>query len=163
MLTEKKATEMKAAFFDIDGVLSVPRYMINGEIKPGGSYEWWKKYNEASRDTYAYCRAPKCIKEFTRKLKAQGTDCFILSRETLPEAQVNKGLFIDQNYPGIFDMSGSRIYTKTDDGKIDVIMQYCRLHNIWLSDAYLLEDTFETILKASTAGIDAHHISEFLV
>ena len=151
----------KIAFFDIDGVLSVPRYLRDGEYKPGGTSEWWKKVTEESDDVYQYCKVPKCIKEFVNNLRQEKVKLYTLSTEPLESAKRCKKKFLKQNYQEFFPEE-CQIYVSKDIDKITVLSSFAKENNIDFANIYYLDDTFSLVLQASELGVDAHHISEFL-
>ena len=151
----------KIAFFDIDGVLSVPRYLVDGEYKPGWTSEWWKKVTEESDDVYRYCKVPKCIREFVNDLQQKKIRLYTLSTEPLESAKKCKKKFLKQNYKEFFP-EDHQIYVSKDVYKMTVLSSFAKDDDIDFSDIYYLDDTFSLVIQAAALGIDAHHISEFL-
>lgn len=79
--------KIKYVFFDIDGVLSIPRYknFLTGKIVSGFSDEEWLKYDIFSQHPYEYCLAPKIMKELVNKMhnnRGICKRCFGLTADT---------------------------------------------------------------------------------
>ncbi len=150
----------KAAFFDIDGVLSVPRFTIDGCIKPGYSAEQWAEVTSESDDVYRDCRAPKCVKELLDSFVAQGVKLFVLSTESLEDAIRSKRKFIENNYKEYFP-SMHQFYVPKDKDKLKILKAYAA-DEVRPEDVYYMDDTYSLVLGASELGFDAHHVSELL-
>lgn len=151
----------KAAFFDIDGVLSVPRFTIDGCIKPGYSAEQWAEVTHESDDVYKDCRAPKCVKELLDSFAAHGVKLFVLSTESLEDAIRSKDKFIENNYKEYFPLI-RRFYVEKDEDKLKILKGYATADDAQFEDIYYMDDTYSLVLAASEIGIDAHHVSELL-
>ena len=150
----------KIAFFDIDGVLSIPQYRINNKIKPGGSPEWWKNFCDSNENPYKDCKIPKLVYNKLKTLKEIGVKLYVLTTENIPSAKKAKHLFIENNYSDFFD-ENHIIMVSNDKEKIDTLMLQIT-KSIKNEEIYYLDDTFNLVLNASSLGFDAHHISEFL-
>ena len=81
MKKEKEMMNMiKLAFFDVDGTLSAPQYLVNGKLQIGMSDTQWQKYcEEHGEDTYEYCKPVKVVKEYALSKKAQGAVLYVLT------------------------------------------------------------------------------------
>ena len=151
---------MKLAFFDVDGVLSIPSYDVDGRVCAGGSMEWWLRANAESY-SYELCRCPKAVKKFLKDRAAEGVKLFVLSTEDIPSARENKKRFVKENYGKLF-CDESMIFTQSDAEKIYVLKKYAEKENIPFEEVYYLDDTYSMVLTACEFGFDAHHVSEFL-
>ena len=64
MLWRKINNMIKLAFFDVDGTLSAPQYMVNGKLQIGMTDAQWLEYCAAhGEDTYEYCKPVKVVKD----------------------------------------------------------------------------------------------------
>ncbi len=153
-------TDIKAAFFDIDGVLSVPRYCVDGIYRPGGSTEWWKKFTKNNPEAYKDCIAPAILKDFIKALRNKGAETHFLSTEAIPAAKKAKSVFIENQYKGLIDHGE---FVSQDEDKIRHLKSFAAKNGIEHEEIYFLDDTFNLVLLAVEARFNSHHISEFLV
>lgn len=154
-----------AAFFDIDGTLSIPYYKV-GEDKfvPGGTVDWWMQYCSEHENPYEYCKTPAALYDALEQLKEQDIPCFVLSTEStvrLPNIRDEKKIFIKENY-GEFFPEENIIFTEEDDEKISYLKDYAKKNNVSRGTLLFVDDSFPIICQAVGEGINAHHISEFL-
>lgn len=156
----KEDTGIKFAFFDVDGTLSEPRYMVDGQLKIGLFFDRWNAYClEHKEETYKDCRTIPVVKEHALKRKMCGARLYVLSTSLSEEETRAKKRFIERNYPGIFE---EVITVDADDKKIDVILSYASEHGCLPKECELVEDTYRTLLKAMENGICATHISNLI-
>lgn len=86
---------VKIAFFDLDGVLSIPRYRdIDGNISCGMLSEDWFITCQSTEDVYRDCEVPIKVINLLRRLKNNGTKLYVLTHETNSGAYFNKVNFI---------------------------------------------------------------------
>lgn len=152
---------IKAAFFDMDGTISAPKYINFGKAVVGFSPENWIAYcNLVKNDTYKHCKVVEPILEFARQLKKNGTHVYILTM-SLSQAEIDaKRVFIrDHALHTIFEEC---IFVDTNDEKIDVIRQYAKQHYYPLTQCMLVEDTYTTLLKTAELGIKSVHVSNII-
>lgn len=149
---------MKVAFFDIDGTLSAPVYLDNAEFVIGFDLDGWAKYCAREKEkTYMYCPVVQEVVDFARILKSKGYSLHVLSVSTGENENKAKRQFIKDNHlDEIFD---SYIFVETDDSKLDVMESYANEHNLPFSHCMLVEDRFDTVLKAHVKGFRGVHIS----
>ena len=155
--------KIKYVFFDIDGVLSIPRYknFLTGKIVSGFSDEEWLKYDIFSQHPYEYCIAPKIMKELVNIMhnnRGICKRCFGLTADTNSFSYNSKKRFIKDNYPEI--NTEDIILVSSADMKVDVIKYIAERDGINLKECLLIEDTFQTIINTELAGICNLHISE---
>ncbi|MBO6046834.1 MAG: hypothetical protein J6P61_03685, partial [Erysipelotrichaceae bacterium] len=61
---------MKLAFFDVDGTLSAPCYVVDGERKIGLPFDCWEDYCDIHKErTYDDCAVNKPVERYARYLK----------------------------------------------------------------------------------------------
>ena len=152
---------IRAAFFDIDGTLSVPRYMRGGKLMPGGSKEWWKSFCYTSPFAYQNCGIPVAIKWLLNALQRAGSCIFVLSEETVPEAEPQKRLFIRKRYKKWIP-DGNIIFVPDKKMKPRLIAETARRTGCRPEEFLFMDDSFDLVIEASMLGISAHHISELL-
>jgi len=70
-----------------------------------------------------------------------------------------KALFLEENYQDIFE---KYYFVRHDIDKIKVIKDFCLEKKCEINDCMLIEDTYDTLLKAHCEGIIAVHISNIL-
>lgn len=159
--------DKKIAFFDIDGVLSIPRYLNTSrhtdgnKYVPGGTDRWWKSYCEENEHPYEACIVPHVIKVYLSDLLNSGCELFVLSQESFDAAERGKRDFIKMRYSREFNDDHVCI-VKTNNEKISTMIRISEERHIPKSHVEYWDDTFSNVLLASTTGIDAHHISEML-
>lgn len=149
------------AFFDIDGVLSVPRYDVgNGVLKPGGTQDWWIEFNMDRNNTYDTCRAPITMVNFVKELRKRDIIIKCITEEHSSFALNNKAVWVEKQYGIPFE---DIFWVDNKDAKVPMILKYCKMFNYLPNEVLFVEDTFPTVLQATTERICAVHISEFIV
>jgi hypothetical protein len=147
----------KLVFFDVDGVLSVPRYLIGGKMTIGTTNEKWKEYCRIhGEDTYEYCVGISAVRKYAEKLKAEGARLFVLSAVACEEEERAKDKFIARCYPGLFE---SCHYVYHSSEKVSFILETAGRMNVPVSSCELVEDNLELLFEANTAGITPMHLS----
>lgn len=150
---------MKYAFFDLDGVLSVPRYNMDGRIVCGGPSDWWEKYNSLHTDAYRLCRSPRFIKKYVANLNKNGVKCYVLTVARKNCTKQNKETFIAENYKNMFEKI---LFVEENAQKVEVMIAFAEEHGVPRDEIYFVDDTFQNDIDAAVAGINAHHVSEFI-
>ena len=151
---------IRLAFFDVDGTLSAPVYLVDGKYGPGMPGDDWVRYCvKYGADAYQWCKFIPAVKAYALKLKKAGARLFVLtSVETSFETEA-KHKFIDTYYPGIFEKV---ISVSKDEYKFIVIDEMAKITGYALEECELVEDTFSTVLDVSLKGIKATHISDIV-
>ena len=150
-------TVERLVFFDVDGVLSVPRYPINGRMTIGTTSEAWIEYCRIhGEDTYAYCTGVAPVRAYAEKLRREGARLFVLSAIACEEEGIAKDKFIDRLYPGMFE---SCHYVYHAEDKIPFILRFAEERRIPAASCTLVEDNLDILFIANTAGITPMHIS----
>lgn len=151
---------MKLAFFDIDGTLSVPQYMVDGKLEIG-LFEGWVEYCiENGMDTYKDCKPVKIVGEYAKRLKREGVALYALSTSQSSFEHDAKKKFLETHYPGVFL---SLISVSRDELKLPVIAKMAEKMKARLEDCELVEDTYATLLEAGKLGVKATHISALMI
>lgn len=152
---EKK--EIKLAFFDIDGTLSVPRYWIDGRFQIGTDEQGWIDYClEHREDSYEFCYGSAPVRAHAEELKKSGCRLFVLSSIASDLEKDAKTKFAKRMYPGLFE---DFFYVHRDLDKLEVIKQMAEENSVTLSECELVEDTLAILFPANRLGIRATHIS----
>ena len=158
----QELAKIKYVFFDIDGVLSVPKYRSSDtcEFVSGFTDEEWLKFDIISEHPYKDCIAPQFMKEFVSILannRGISKRVFCLTADNNSFAYRSKIKFIAENYPEI--ASTDVIMVSSKELKVDVIKYIAEKHNIKLKDCCLVEDTFQTIIDAELADVSNLHVA----
>lgn len=151
----------KLAFFDIDGTLSIPRYLVGGKLVPGGSNEWWHTYCAEEKHPYAACGVPAQMIELLNELHNNNVELFVLSQESFEDGERAKKDFIKMRYSSFFD--DSHILLVSDDSqKVSRMLTIAKERCLDPNRIQYWDDKFANVLDAIVKGIDAHHVSELL-
>ena len=158
MKEEKEMINMiKLAFFDVDGTLSAPQYLVNGKLQIGMSDTQWQKYcDDHGEDTYEYCKPVKAVKEYALSKKAQGATLYVLTSSQGENENKGKRKFIEQHYSGIFE---EVIPVAHDADKVKVIKAKAEEKGVKLSECEIVEDTFKILLETVCEGIVSTHVA----
>ena len=144
-------------FFDVDGVLSVPRYLIGGRMTIGTTSENWKAYCRLhGDDTYEFCHGVGPVRAYAEKRKAEGARLFVLSAVICEEEERAKDKFVERCYPGLFE-SCHYVYEASE--KIPFILNMAEKEGVSAADCELVEDNLDILFAANTAGITPMHLS----
>jgi FMN phosphatase YigB (HAD superfamily) len=147
---------MKLSFFDVDGTLSAPQYEIDGKMQIG-TVDGWIEYCVAhGADTYDACRPVQPVREYAKRLQAEGVELYALSTSQTSFEHEAKQKFLDTHYPGLFR---SLITVSRDEYKLQVIAAMAEQKQIPIEECELVEDTYATLLEAADRGICVTHIS----
>jgi hypothetical protein len=151
--------KIKIFFFDVDGTLSAPQYLIDGEMRIGTQDGWIEYCVTHGADTYDDCRPVEPVHSYAAQLCDSGAEIFALSTSQTSFEHAAKQKFLDTHYPGLFR---ELITVARDEYKLPVIRQMARLRGIGLDECELVEDTYATLLEAGEYGIKVTHISMLL-
>lgn len=156
---------VEIAFFDIDGVLSIPRYDDGyGYIRCSISDDeaWFQKVNW-SEDCYKLCKAnPKAI-ELLEELTKKNVRLFALTHETNSGSYFNKVNFVLNNYSKYFKSYRQVLFVDNQIRKIDLMDVICSKYAIKKKNCLLIEDSFDVCMKASSLYYRVCHISELFL
>lgn len=161
-MTLEELAKIKYVFFDVDGVLSVPRYknFDKEEYVSGFTDENWLKFDIFSEHPYKDCIAPKTMKKFVHVLHKNRGICkkiFCLTVDDNSFSYNSKKRFIKEHYPEIKEEN--MILVASTGMKKDVIRYIAEKDNINVKECLLIEDTFQTIIDAELAGISNLHVA----
>ncbi len=146
----------RIAFFDLDCTLSVPRYLVDGEIRIGLPMDGWTAYCEANgKETYRDCFPVPAAERYARKLKDAGARLYVLTTSHSEAEDEAKRVFVERQYPGLFL---EVLTVSRDEDKISVIEQIADRAGIPKGDCELVEDSFRTQLLANSRGIRPTHL-----
>lgn len=161
---ENKIKNIKIAFFDLDGVLSIPRYKNSDGIITCGMLDTdWFDRCQNEDDIYKYCIPPKQIINLLQKLKNNNTLLFVLTHETNSGAYFNKVDYVLKNYKDYFTDYRHVLFVNKTENKIKLIKSYAKKYKLTLDQCLLIEDTYDTCLLATNNNIKAMHISELFL
>lgn len=153
---------IKYVFFDIDGVLSAPRY-LNKENKfvSGFSDNDWIEYNINFPQSYKNCIAPNLVKQFVSACALADKKLFCLTAEDNAFSYFSKVDFVLSNYPE-FKNERDILFTSSSKLKLELIEYIAKRDSLRIDECLLVEDTYHTILNANQLGISTMHISHLL-
>jgi hypothetical protein len=151
--------EIRLAFFDVDGTLSVPRYLIDGQMKIGTQDGWIEYCVTHGADTYNDCLPVEPVRRYAEKLKGNGAELYALSTSQTSYEHAAKQKFLDKHYHGLF---ADLITVARDEYKQQIIAQMAKLKGLPLTSCELVEDTYATLLVAGETGIRVTHLSMIL-
>lgn len=160
-MSELNLKKVKLAFFDLDGVLSVPKYVdAYGNIGCSVPDDYWFKYCNWQSDVYTLCKPIKQTKELLQRLKEQGTRLYVLTHETNSGAYFNKVDFVMQHYGEYFESYRQVLFVNKTEKKTDLMQIFCDRFGVAKKTCLLVEDTYDTCIQANNLGFQAMHISE---
>jgi glycosyltransferase involved in cell wall biosynthesis len=157
--------DIKIAFIDLDGVLSVPRYenRYNTSLSCSMPDDLWFARCNTSLSVYDHCVAPDYIRPLLDELKARRVKLYVLTHETNSGAYFNKVNFVLNHYSEYFDSYRKVLFTSCKEGKIDLMEAIRSKYDVGQSKCLLVEDTFETCHRANMRGFTVMHISELFL
>ena len=115
----------EAAFFDIDGTLSIPNYCVNGKMQPGMAQDVWEDFCKNEDFPYERCGIPQVVIDLLDFLAEKDTILFVNSQENPNNtyAARAKRQFINKRYGKYFD-DKKVLLVSSDEEKIDVMLYY---------------------------------------
>ena len=153
--------DIKIAFFDLDGTLSVPEYRNNGKpVIEFPSIDEWVNYCEtAGRDAYQYCRPVEAVKKYAAKLKTAGVKLYVLTA-VMSDAEIEaKKVFLEKHYKGFFE---DMLTAGSAKEKREIIRKTAEAEEAQCGECELVEDAFSTLLDVLSDGVKATHISQLI-
>lgn len=158
-----KLDEIKLAFFDLDGVLAVPRFDTGTGIKCAlTDYSWFKSCNMHG-DVYGDCVPIPQTKELLEQLSKTGTKLYVLTHETNSGAYFNKVNFVLTHYREYFRTYEQVLFVSKKEQKSELMNILCDKYGLMRKQCLLVEDTYNTCITASNEGYSVIHISELLL
>lgn len=150
----------KLVFFDVDGTLSSPYYMVDGRLQIGMSDKQWDSYcREYGEDAYQWCKPVPQVKDYAVRAKKNGASLYVLTTSSTDRETEAKRKFIQRYYDGVFE----DIYAVCcDDDKVGVILKKAQECGVSPQECEMVEDTYRILLQTVTAGIESTHISTIL-
>lgn len=161
-----KLNGVKIAFFDIDGVLSIPRYRdYLGSIKCaiGKNDEAWFDKSNWNSDCYKDCAVNPKIVTLLNILKSKNVRLFALTHDTNSGSYFNKVDFVLNNYNDYFNSYRQVLFVSKPLDKLRLMDIYCSKYSINHTDCLLIEDTYDTCIEAVDKNYRVCHISELFL
>ena len=155
--------DIDIAFFDLDGVLSVPRYETNLGVKCALPDESWFQSANWGSDLYNHCEPVPQVMKLLEKLKNNGTRLYVLTHENNSGAYFNKVDFVLAHYKDYFSSYRNILFVSKSEKKTELMQVYCSRYAIPKKHCLLVEDTYNTCIKACNEGFQVLHISELLL
>lgn len=151
--------DIDIAFFDLDGVLSVPRYETGLGIKCAlPDEDWFQEVNWCS-DVYRHCEPVPQVIKLLEQLKKRNTRLYVLTHETNSGAYFNKVDFVLEHYKDYFPSYREVLFVNKSEKKADLMSVLCSRYGISRKHCLLVEDTYNTC----NDGFQVLHISELLL
>lgn len=158
-----KLKDIDIAFFDLDGVLSVPRYETGLGIKCAlPDEDWFQEVNWCS-DVYRHCEPVPQVIKLLEQLKKRSTRLFVLTHETNSGAYFNKVDFVLEHYKAYFPSYREVLFVNKPEKKADLMSVLCSRYGISKKHCLLVEDTYNTCIQVCNDGFQVLHISELLL
>ncbi len=151
---------IKYAFFDVDGTLSSPCYMVEGKLVIATDDEKWFNYCDSMGDDgYQWCRPVTQVGDYARQLKEAGAKLFILTASSSQNETDSKWKFVNTHFPGLFD----QVYTvEHDHEKCPFILKKAAQLGAAPEECQIVEDTFRILFETAVAGIRSTHVTSIL-
>lgn len=151
---------IKAAFFDMDGTLSIPIYPVGDRYQPCMTDEQWHAFNEKHNvESYSWCKPVLFVKRYAQKLKAEDVKLYVLTGVHTDYEVMGKRSFMEKYYPGLFE---ELVPVHSDAEKVPYMQNYCSQNGLKYSECELIEDTFKNVIEAICTGFEAKHVTNIL-
>lgn len=151
---------IKAAFFDVDGLLSAPVYptAIGSDTLGIGLPErlWLRYCILKGEDGYELCKPVPCVRRYAQALKESGSALYVLTASGSSPESSAKRKFIRLNYPDLFD---DFFAVPSMDDKVPFMEEFAAAFGLQPEEMELVEDTYSTLIDASEKGFRCTHIS----
>lgn len=146
-------------FIDIDGTLSIPRFMNkNNTIVSCMDEEDWINHCVIDNTPYGLSTPVKGMLEYIKFCKNNNCKVFTLSTCMSSFESKGKNLFLDTYYgENLFD---DRIYVANDKFKVKIIKAVCEKYGKDYSEALLIEDSLSVMIMTNKEGIETVHVTE---
>lgn len=147
----------KYVFFDVDGTLSEYRY--KDRLYGGGCSDLGCQSLEdlLFNDLFYKARPLKTMQRVIEKLDSD--KIFILGTVTTNNEIEQKYKWLKENYPNI--KRENMFFICSTMLKPEVIIEYCKHHNIDIKQTVFVDDRLDVLRKAEELGINAYHPSSF--
>lgn len=155
--------DIDIAFFDLDGVLSVPRYETRLGVKCALPDEDWFESANWGSGLYKHCEPVPQVLKLLEQLKKRNTRLFVLTHETNSGAYFNKVDFVLKYYKDYFPSYREVLFTSKSEKKVDLMNILCSRYGISRKHCLLVEDTYNTCIQACNNDFQVLHISELLL
>lgn len=154
--------ELKVVYFDVDGVLSIPRYPLgkDNKIIPFAEIEKWSPFVNNNVDAYDMCFAPTAIIDWMKKLKEHNIIIKTLTASIDPE-KPSKTKFIKTFYSDYISDENIIIVPNTSD-KITTLLNEQTKLNLDPFEMALVEDNHYVLFDVNKYRFRGIHVSWFL-
>lgn len=140
----------KTVFWDIDGTLAA--YRFNGHVLHNkGEGEWYK----SCIDGGIFRKRPPS--RFMQRIVTDNpAQRHVIVGHYCHQREVDdKRRWIKKHYPRITET----LFIEYPQSKAEVIIGFCKAHNISLNDAMFIDDSVSILAEAEQAGIKVWHVS----
>lgn len=152
--------ELKIVYFDVDGVLSIPRYPFgkNDAIVPFGSDNKWQPFINNNKNGYSECYAPKAVRKWMKTLKENGIIIKSLSAGNNTEIPA-KTEFLNNHYSGLID---EMLFVPSAGDKSAKMTAEQKYYNFEPFEMAIVEDHHNTLIDIADHGFRGIHTAWFL-
>ena len=151
----------KVAFFDMDGTITAPRFIDNGEYVCGFNLRAWVAHCERLKEkSYDACSVLQPVVDFAKQLASDNIPCIILTVACSKGEHIAKRAFLKDH--GLENLFPRIIFCTDSKEKPDIILSYAAHNHLTPSDCMLVEDDYMCVLRAHDMGIQAAHISNII-
>ena len=152
--------DIEVVYFDVDGVLSIPRYPIgpNGAMISFADQASWCIFADNNLDAYKDCYIPTAIIAWMQKLKAAGIPINILSASNDSEEKA-KLKFLREKYGDLID---EITLVDSPEHKVRHMRWQQEKHGYQPFKMLLVEDYAPTLYDAFISGFRGIHVAWFL-
>ena len=148
---KKEDLEGKIVFWDLDGTLAPFRF--NGHIGDREGSRHGMSMTEVENGIYLERTPSKFMQRLLRDCNAEKN--IILTHCHCDREIADKHKWLDRHFP----MIQERFVIDETIPKIDTILQYCKDHEIELSNVVYIDDGLQFVKDAEKAGIPSWHAS----
>ena len=149
------------AWFDFDGTLCAPVFQDGGKTKIGFLREDLGEFCERMReDAYDNCVPMVLVIEYAKELRKAGYRLGVLSCAYVNGEQIAKRTWLTKQ--GLGDLFEEVVFLRNPPEKIPFMLERAAQEGFSPDQIVIVEDSYETLISALSAGIVGVHISHIL-
>ena len=144
----------KYVFWDIDGTLAP--YRFNDHVGDPDGTDNGMSIQEIKDDIFLNRKPSKHMQNVLNSCHAK--ENIVMGHCQIEKEMSDKHIWLNKYYP----MIKERLLVYQNNSKADIIIKYCKEHNIDLKDVVFVDDVLRFLREAERKGIKSYHISSFL-
>lgn len=149
------------AWFDFDGTLCAPVFQDGGKTKIGFPREEFGEFCERMReDAYNNCVPVVPVIEYARELHKAGYRLGVLSAALCKGEEVAKCAWLAKQ--GLGNLFEQVVFLRNPPEKIPFMLEQATQDGFFPDQIVIVEDSYETLISALSAGFTGIHISHIL-